>query len=147
MSNVIAPSIRSLSEDESRAFIHRGRVGRLAFTQHDHVDIAPINYVADGEWIFGRTSNGTKLSMLLHNPWCAFEADEVHGLFEWTSVVVKGTFSLLDAQGGSPDTYERAERLLANLVPGTFSNRDPSPHRNIVFGIFIREISGRSSTP
>ncbi|CAN5232618.1 hypothetical protein BH09GEM1_BH09GEM1_11680 [soil metagenome] len=140
------PFMRDLSADEARAFLQRGSVGRIAFTLHDHVDIAPINYVTDGEWIFGRTSNGTKLAKLLHNPWCAFEADEVRSVFEWTSVIVKGTFALLDAQRGSPDTYLRAERLLETLVPGTFSARDPTPQRNIVFGIFIREISGRSST-
>jgi nitroimidazol reductase NimA-like FMN-containing flavoprotein (pyridoxamine 5'-phosphate oxidase superfamily) len=145
MSKVTTPSIRDLTSDEAHAFLRAGNVGRVAFSLHDHVDITPINYVCDGEWIFGRTSNSAKLSKLLHNPWCAFEADEVRGMFDWTSVIVKGTFSLLDAKGGSPDTYERAERLLATLVPGTFSVRDPAPQRNIVFGIFIREISGRIS--
>ena len=146
MPKVHTPAIRDLTVDEAKAFLERGNVGRIAFTLHDHVDIAPVNYVTDGAWIFGRTSNGTKLAKLMHNPWCAFEADEVRGLFEWTSVVVKGTFALLDAKGGSPDTYQRAEKLLEALVPGTFSARDPAPQRNIVFGIFIREISGRSST-
>lgn len=140
------PVIRDLTAAESHEFLRAGNVGRLAFTLHDHVDIVPINYVSDGDWIFGRTSTGTKLAMLLHNPWCAFEADEVEAMFDWTSVVVKGTFSILDPKLGSPDTYQRAERLLARLVPGTFSVRDPAPNRNIVFGIFVREISGRSST-
>ncbi|MDQ2668560.1 MAG: pyridoxamine 5'-phosphate oxidase family protein [Gemmatimonadota bacterium] len=147
MSKVIAPTIRDLTADEAHAFLRTATVGRVAFSLHDRVDIAPVNYVSDGEWIFGRTSNGAKLSKLLHNPWCAVEADEVHGLFEWTSVIVKGTFALLDAKGGSPDTYQRAERLLVALVPGTFSVRDPAPQRSLVFGIFIREISGRSSRP
>ena len=145
MSKVTTPSVRQLTAEEAHEFLRTGNVGRVAFSLHDHVDIAPTNYVSDGEWIFGRTSNGAKLSKLLHNPWCAFEADEVRGMFDWTSVIVRGTFSLLDAQGGSPDTYERAERLLATLVPGTFSVRDPAPQRNIVFGIYVREISGRSS--
>lgn len=147
MSHSASPTIRDLTAKEAYAFLQERHVGRVAFTLHDHVDIAPINYVSDGEWIFGRTSHGAKLSMLLHNPWCAFETDEARALFDWTSVIVKGTFALLDAQEGSPDTYQRAERLLKDLVPGTFSNRDPAPTRNIVFGIFIREITGRSSTP
>ena len=124
-----------------------GNVGRLAFTLHDHVDIEPVNYACDGEWLFGRTSAGTKLSMLLHNPWCAFETDTVGGLFDWASVVVKGTFTLLDPVSGSPDTYARGRHLLESLVGGTFTEHDPFPQRNVVFGIYIREISGRTATP
>jgi nitroimidazol reductase NimA-like FMN-containing flavoprotein (pyridoxamine 5'-phosphate oxidase superfamily) len=145
MATISAPRFRDMTTVESQHLLASNHIGRLAFTQHDHVDIEPINYVTDGEWIFGRTSMGTKLSTLLHHPWCAFETDEVRDLFDWSSVVVKGTFYLLDPEIGSPDTYQRAEKLLGALVPGTFSARDPVPHRDIVFGIFIREITGRAA--
>jgi nitroimidazol reductase NimA-like FMN-containing flavoprotein (pyridoxamine 5'-phosphate oxidase superfamily) len=147
MPKVTGPHIRDLTQEESMAVLGAHNVGRIAFTLHDRVDIAPVNYVSDGQWIFGRTSAGAKLGMLLHNPWCAFETDVIGGLFDWTSIVVKGTFSLLDPAGGSPDTYATAERLLAQLVDGTFTEHDPAPRRNIVFGIFVREISGRTATP
>lgn len=139
------PEFRELTIQECHSLLARHNVGRLAFTLHDRVDIEPINYVTDGEWIFGRTSVGTKLSTLLHHPWCAFEIDEVRDLFDWDSVVVKGTFYLLDPEQGSPDTYRRAEKLLKKLVHGTFTTRDPVPHRTILFGIFVHEISGRSA--
>lgn len=147
MPSVTGPHIRDLSREESLEILRAGNVGRIAFTLHDRVDIAPVNYVTDAQWIFGRTSSGTKLGMLLHNPWCAFETDNVRGLFDWTSVVVKGTFSLLDPETGSPDTFAHAERLLEQLVEGTFTEHDPTPHRNFVFGIFVREITGRSAMP
>lgn len=147
MTTMTRPTFRDLTPDEARALLERSSVGRLAFTRHDRVDIEPIGYVADGEWIFGRTSKGTKLSTLLHHPWCAFETDEVRSMFEWSSVVVKGTFYLLEPEIGSPDTYRRAERLLRRFVPGTFEEHDPAPHRDIVFGIFIHEMTGRESRP
>jgi uncharacterized protein len=147
MASTTAPTLRELTAEESRELLARNHVGRVAFTLHDRVDIEPIGYVFDGEWIFGRTSNGAKLSTLLHHPWCAFETDEVHSLFDWSSVVVKGTFYLLEPEIGSPDTYRRAERLLRELVPGTFESRDPTPHRDIVFGIFPHEITGRQARP
>ena len=140
------PTIRELSAEESRTLLGEKNVGRIAFTLHDRVDLEPINYGNDGEWIFGRTSAGSKLAKLLHHPWCAFEIDEVHGLFDWTSVVVKGTFYLLDPELGSPDVYRRAEQLLRKLVPGSFSAHDPAPYRDIVFGIWVHEITGRAST-
>jgi uncharacterized protein len=84
MSPTAVAEIRELTADESYDLLRRQHVGRLAFTLHDQVDIEPLGYVSDGEWIFGRTSEGTKLSRLLHHPWCAFETDVVHDQFEWS---------------------------------------------------------------
>ena len=145
MPSLTGPTFRDMTPEEAHALVAAKHVGRLAFTLHDRVDIEPINYMKDGEWIFGRTSTGTKLSTLLHHPWCAFEVDEIRDFFDWSSVVVKGTFYLLDPEIGSPDTYRRAEQLLAKLIPGTFSAHDPVPKRDIVFGIFIHEITGRAA--
>jgi uncharacterized protein len=147
MKTTSGPTFRDLSAEDARDLLARNHVGRIAFTLHDRVDIEPIGYVCDGDWIFGRTSKGTKLGTLLHHPWCAFEADEARSMFDWSSVVVKGTFYLLDPEIGSPDTYQRAESLLRELVPGTFERHDPTPQRDIVFGIFIHEISGRQARP
>lgn len=145
MATITGPQFRDLTLEESNALLTSKNVGRIAYSLHDQVDIEPINYVSDGAWIFGRTSKGAKLATLLHHPWCAFEVDDVRDLFDWSSVVVKGTFYLLDPEIGSPDTYRRAEHLLRKLVPATFSERDPAPHRDVVFGIFVRETTGRAA--
>jgi nitroimidazol reductase NimA-like FMN-containing flavoprotein (pyridoxamine 5'-phosphate oxidase superfamily) len=112
---------------------------------HDKVDIEPINYASDGEWIFGRTGARTKLMTLLHHPWCAFEADEVRDLFDWSSVVVKGTFYLLDPEISASGTYDRAVALLRALIAETFTEGDPVPKRDIIFGIFLHEVTGRQA--
>src|SRR4051794_27025508 len=109
MTSSTGPHVRELTPAECHELIARNHVARIAFTWHDRVDIEPIGYVNDGDWIYGRTSGGTKLSTLLHHPWCAVEMDEVSGLFDWTSVVVKGTFHLLDPETSSSDAYQRAE--------------------------------------
>lgn len=140
------PVISVLREAEAWSLLARHRVGRIAYSLHDRVDIEPVHYAHDGEWIFGRTSMGTKLATLAHHPWCAFEVDEVHGVFDWASVVVKGSFHLLDAEAGSPDNYRRAFELMSAIVPETFSPDDPVPHRTILFGIHAREITGRAAT-
>jgi nitroimidazol reductase NimA-like FMN-containing flavoprotein (pyridoxamine 5'-phosphate oxidase superfamily) len=140
-------TFRHLTPEECRALLTRNHVGRIAFSLHDQVDIEPINYVAEGEWIFGRTSEGSKLAKLRRHPRCAFEVDEVRGLFDWSSVVVKGTFSTLDAKAGSLHTYQRANSLLWSLVPGTFSAGDPVPHRSVIFGVFAQEMTGRTAHP
>ena len=141
-----APTFQTLSETEAREFLERHHVARIAYAFHDRVGIEPINYVAESDWIYGRTSMGTKLAMLARSPWCAFEVDEVRGVFDWESVVATGTFYLLDPETGSPDTYARAIARLRELVPGTLSADDPVPHRTLLFGVHIAEITGRADT-
>ena len=138
------PVFSMLSEAEARALLARHHVGRIAFSLHDRVDIEPVNFALDGDWLFGRTSIGTKLTTLAHHPWCAFEVDEVHAVFDWASVVIKGTFQLLDPEPAG--NYRRALDLMSALVPETFSPDDPAPHRTILFGIYVREITGRAAS-
>ncbi|MEO6877806.1 MAG: pyridoxamine 5'-phosphate oxidase family protein, partial [Gemmatimonadaceae bacterium] len=117
MPTTATPRFRELTPEECNALLGSRNVGRIAFALNDRVEIQPINYVFDGSWIFGRTSTGAKLSALVQHPWCAFEIDDVHDVFDWASVVVKGTFSILDPRIGSLHTYQRANTLLRNLVP------------------------------
>jgi nitroimidazol reductase NimA-like FMN-containing flavoprotein (pyridoxamine 5'-phosphate oxidase superfamily) len=150
MVNAPATEFVKLEDAEARAFLARQHVGRIAYSLHDRVDIEPISYTFDRGWILGRTSVGTKLATLAHHPWCAFEVDVVGGPFDWTSVVVKGTFYLLDPETGSPDVYARALASARALVSDAFSPADPAPHRSILFGVFASEVTGRSartSTP
>ena len=137
------PTVRVLSGDEAQFILRRNQVGRLAYSMHDRVDIEPIHYVYEAPWIFGRTSSGAKLLTLAHNQWCAFETDEVRGMFDWESVVVKGPFSPRNSPFASWD-YAIALAALRRLLPSTLTADDPTPHRDIVFGVHASEISGRS---
>jgi nitroimidazol reductase NimA-like FMN-containing flavoprotein (pyridoxamine 5'-phosphate oxidase superfamily) len=143
----MAPRFSDLREADARALLARNHVGRLAFSYRDRVDIQPIHYVYDNEWLLGRTGIGSKLVMLAHHPWCAFEVDEVHGAFHWDSVVVHGSFTLLDPKLGSSDLYQRAVERLQQFIPGTFTDDDPAPERVIPFAVHIDELSGRSARP
>lgn len=138
------PIIRALTGDEAQALLSRNQVARIAFSHRDRVDIEPIHYVYDAPWIFGRTSEGAKLLTLSHNQWCALETDDVRGLFDWESVVVKGPFSPHNSPFASWD-YERAVAALRTLHPGVLTDDDPTPQRDIVFGLHASEISGRCS--
>jgi nitroimidazol reductase NimA-like FMN-containing flavoprotein (pyridoxamine 5'-phosphate oxidase superfamily) len=138
------PSIQPLSIDEAEALLVRNCVGRIAYSLHDRVDIEAIHYVYDAPWVFARTSVGSKVLTLAHNRWCAFEVDEARGLFDWQSVVVKGPFMPFDP-AVNPEDYVRALAALRRLIPGTLTDEDPSPHRDIVFGVHATDILGRCS--
>ena len=144
MSTHVIPTIRAMRGEEAEALLLRNHVGRLAFSLHDRVDVEPLHYVYDAPWIFGRTSAGSKLLVLGHNQWCAFETDEVRGMFDWQSVVVKGPFSPRNSPFAGWD-YDRALAALRRLLPATLTDDDPTPHRDVVFGVHASEISGRCS--
>jgi len=144
MATHVKPVIRVLNGDEAQALLARNRVGRIAFSQHDRVDVEPIHYVYEAPWIYGRTSAGAKLLTLSHNSCCAFETDEVRGMFDWESVVVKGPFSPRHSPFATWD-YDQAVAALRRLLPSTLTEDDPTPSRNVVFGVHASEISGRCS--
>jgi hypothetical protein len=137
------PQFRSLSERQCRALLRRAHVGRVAFTFKDRVDIEPISYLSDGDWLYCRTQAGTKLVQMRHNPWVAFEVDEVDGPFDWKSAVVRGTAYFLGTE--HPD-FAKAVRRLRRLDPRIFTPDDPVPARTIVFRIHINEMTGRSAS-
>ena len=147
MDNRPAPVFRELRRDEIDALLGRNNVGRIAFTFHDRVDIEPINYVYSWGWLYGRTSKGAKLDTITHNKWVAFEVDEVKGLFDWQSVVVKGSFEIIDADTWTHHDpgFIRGLELLRSLLPETLQSNDPVPFRHTVFRIHVDEVRGREA--
>lgn len=141
-----APVVRDLSQEEMEALVARNHVGRIAFSFHDWVDIRPIHYALEGRWLFGRTSPGDKLTTLRHNQWVAFEVDEISGPFDWKSVVVRGTFYVIESEGSTHDMelYERGLGAVRSLTPAALTDRDPVPFRTELFGIAVDSMTGKT---
>lgn len=143
--------IRSLEREESEQILARNHVGRLAYARGNRVDIEPLHYIHDQGWIYGRTSPGTKIETTGTEWWpVAFEVDEVEELFRWRSVVVHGGFYTIPRDGWTTqqrETWMRGLGLLRRLIPQTFREDDPAPHRTLLFRIAVQEVSGREATP
>lgn len=146
MTSPLRATFRDLDTAECEALLARHHVGRIAFSFRDRVDIQPIGYVYEGEWLSCRTEPGTKLETLHHSPWVAFEVDEATGPFDWESVVIRGTVYLMPE--GTPD-YAATIASMQRVVPEAFTAADPTPFRNVVFRVYPREMTGRraSSAP
>jgi nitroimidazol reductase NimA-like FMN-containing flavoprotein (pyridoxamine 5'-phosphate oxidase superfamily) len=141
------PVFRELTRDECEALLAVSHVGRLAYTFHDRAEIEPIHYAFENGWIFGRTSEGSKVMTIGHNPYVAFEVDEVHSIFDWRSVVAHGTVYLLDKEAypAREQEYKQALVLLRRFLPQTLKADDPAPFRTVLFGIHVDELSGREA--
>jgi nitroimidazol reductase NimA-like FMN-containing flavoprotein (pyridoxamine 5'-phosphate oxidase superfamily) len=138
----------TLAREEIDALLERHNVGRIAYTFRDRVDVEPINYVFRDGWIYLRTGPGSKLTTLARHPWVAVEVDEVDGPFDWRSVVVHSTVYELTPGGTEAQAriYDEAVELLRSLVPATFTEEDPVPHRNVILRMKVDEVTGRLST-
>ncbi len=142
------PVFHVLERAECEALLASQHVGRLAFTFRDRVDIEPIHFVyADGH-IYGRTQYGTKVNVLAHHPWVAFEVDEINAMFEWRSVVVHGRITFPDPDGSPYDVerFAHAVEMFRRLVPTAFAADDPTPARELAFVIAVLEMSGRAAS-
>jgi hypothetical protein len=113
-------------------------------------DIEPLHYVFDGEWLYGRTSQGAKLTATgeLFRP-VAFEVDEVEGIFSWRSVVVHGGFYTVTDDGPEwrQDAWKTGVERLRSLIPESFTSDDPMPARSVMFRIAAQDLTGREAAP
>jgi nitroimidazol reductase NimA-like FMN-containing flavoprotein (pyridoxamine 5'-phosphate oxidase superfamily) len=144
----LRPTFHDLTRAQCDALLVRNRVGRIAFTFRDRVDIEPVHYVYAKGWLHGRTSPGTKIATLRHHPWIAFEVDETKGLYDWRSVVVHGVVHLPDRDGSPDDSaaYESTLQLIRKLEPLALETGDPTPTRQVLFRVHVDEVTGRAAS-
>lgn len=140
-------TFREMSRDEIEAMLLRNRVGRLAFSIHDRVDIEPIHYIYERGWLYGRTSEGQKIATLQHNQWIAFEVDEVTDLFDWRSIVIHGSFWIIPPRGSphAEELWAKAADLVSRVVPGALTESDPVAFRQLLFRIAVSDVRGREA--
>lgn len=86
---------RKLSTEQSLAYLKDVQPGRIVMRRKDDIEIFPVNFVVDGESIYFRTAEGSKLFTLSLNQDVLFEADGLVGETAW-SVIVRGTAELLE---------------------------------------------------
>ena len=146
-----------LPPEECGCLLARNRLGRIAFERRGRVEIVPLHYVfADGV-LCGRTARGTRLqaaSENFSNTWPAvFEVDEVDGVFDWRSAVVRGNLHAAvkgdDAWRRDQPRWERALRAFRRVFPEAFTDGDPAAFRDVILRVDVAEVSGRQarSTP
>jgi hypothetical protein len=143
-----APAFFDLTRKEAEDLLTRNHVGRLAFSFHDRVDIEPISYVFSGDWLYARTAPGTKLAIVKHHPWVAFEVDEVRSRTDWRSVVVHGTIYFLDPNSDADRAdHETAVRILRSADADALTSADATPQRQVLFRIHVDEVVGKGARP
>lgn len=144
---------KKLNGKQIEKVISENILGRLGCHADGETYVVPISYAYDGKFIYFRSLEGLKLSMMRKNPKVCFQIDTIKDMADWESVIVSGTFEELTNE---KDRNTALEKLMSRPLPKIasetvkFSSEFPFPTSNydriggIVYRIRITKKSGRS---
>lgn len=130
----------ALTEEECWARLGRQELGRLVTRIRDFIDIFPVNYVSDGDGIYFRTAEGSKLFGVTVSDEVLFEVDDHTEMDAW-SVIVRGHARRLETsaevdraealglQPWLPTLKYNFVRIEPTDVSGRMFQRGPEPER------------------
>ena len=142
----------TLSTQQIIDLVSSNIVGRLGCHADGRTYVVPISYAYDGDYIYARSFEGLKLSMMRKNPKVCFQIDKMENMSDWKSVIIWGTFEeLTDIKEREKGLKVLLSRILPNISSKTvkFTPEWPFPTNDfdridgIVFRIHIQEMTGR----
>ena len=141
-----------LNDGQMISILSSQALGRLACTDGKHPYIVPLTYAYDGEYIYGQTSEGTKLEILRKNPNVCFEVDRLTDMRNWQSVMVYGRFEELkakEAEKARKILFDRVFPLMTSSTIHSFEHEvtgeidDSTRIKHVMYRIKIERMTGR----
>ena len=141
-----------LNDTQIRNVLSSQVLGRLACTDGKQPYIVPVTFSYDGDYIYGQSNEGTKLTILRKNPLVCFEADTMTDMTNWQCVLAFGIFEELQGEAA-----EMAKEILFNRVFSLMTSRTLHTHehevaapeesnsrvKTVMYRIKINSVSGR----
>lgn len=142
-----------LTPDQCKYILQSNHIGRIGCYANGKVLVLPVTYVSDDKYIYGRSLEGTKISMMRKNPDVCFQVEEIESLSSWRSIVVNGEFEELTSETAQKNAGKLFEQRLAPLTLGetispTREVANPPKEvskksKPVIYRISIDNISGR----
>jgi nitroimidazol reductase NimA-like FMN-containing flavoprotein (pyridoxamine 5'-phosphate oxidase superfamily) len=131
-----------LTETEVDALLRRQHIGRIGSTSVGHVEITPIIYGYDGEFIYGHSRFGRKVQYMRGNQEVCFEVEEIVDPTAWRVVVLRGQYEELRDERGR-DQAMRHILAQAGGGPESQATHVEESAELVVYRIRITHRSGR----
>jgi len=149
--------IGKLTKEQIQEVLKENILGRIGCNDGQRTYVVPINYVYDGKFILGHSTEGMKVRMMRKNPQVCFEVDEMKTLTNWKSIIAWGEYQELTDER---DRYYAMKlfvdrmmhlKISETAVPPEISAyrvhpRSPGNIKPVIYRIVIEEISGRFET-
>ncbi len=125
-------------------------IGRIGCCFDNEVYVVPITYAYKGGYIYGHTTEGTKIEIMRSNPNVCFQVDAIQNLANWQSAIVWGNYEELEGE-----LREDSLQIFVNRVQPLMSSETNRPkygldrkgagtnRKTVVFRIKITKAKGR----
>jgi len=125
-------------------------LGRIGCIVDGWPHVVPINYAYENRTVYGNSSEGVKLRAMRNDPRVCFEVEQIRGMANWRTVIIRGRFEEL-----VHDERERAIDIIsmrlarietsasARLIQQDDVYRTEGFHRPVLFAIRVQELYGR----
>lgn len=134
--------IKRLSQEEARALIIAGRVGRLGCIYEGGPYVVPINYVLEGETVYLHSLPGRKLEALRANPRACLQVDNVIDAYQWSSAIAFGTYEEIADLNERDQAVRTLLARFPNLTPVESVPVHDGQSSVVIFRILVQEITG-----
>jgi nitroimidazol reductase NimA-like FMN-containing flavoprotein (pyridoxamine 5'-phosphate oxidase superfamily) len=146
--------IGKLTKEQIQEVLRQNVLGRIGCNDGERTYVVPVNYVYDGKFIIGHSTEGLKIRMMRKNPRVCFEVDEMKNLENWKSIIAWGEYQELTDER---DRYYAMKlfvdrmmhlKISETAIPPEISPirvhpRSPGNVKPVIYRIVINEISGR----
>ena len=142
----------NLSEEGVEEVLKHQLLGHIGCHANNMTYVVPICYAYDGKYIYGRTFEGMKITMMRENPKVCFQVEHLESMVNWQSVICWGEFEELT----DINKRNKGIEVLQNRVSAVMGDKtlQLSPHWpfsiseldsviGIIFCISLNEKTGR----
>jgi hypothetical protein len=146
--------VHDIAVEDCRTELAKATFGRLSCAHENQPYIIPINFAADGNYIYLFSMPGQKIDWMRENPRVCLELDSIHGQNEWTSIVVMGRYEELPDTPDLEEVRRHALELLRRrpmwweasaVAPASHAARpEETP---VVYRIHVEQLTGRRGAP
>src|SRR5690606_38944620 len=146
--------IRELTDAQMDHLLRSRPYGRLGCGSPERLYIVPLSYVYDGQYIYGHSKKGMKISLMRQQPKVCFQVDEIENINNWWSILIWAEYEELDQDPSKMEAMQLLnDRFAAFSSSAAVTPNPPAPHMSgfaekaaqpIVFRLKILEKYGRT---